>query len=166
MDDFFAELEAEIASATATAALKAKAAEARKTAATMRLPSATRAAAQAEFKELSALLDASLWTSVSTIALFSEQRCDGCGSVSRTFLQFMELQQLIRKPTTQKWVRISRPVSEDILPREAMVQPHVTHICPDCCEDHGFVIDQASELRSTAFPVAPSQTYIQEDLNG
>jgi hypothetical protein len=165
MDDFFAELEAEIASATKVSNLKAQAANARKTAATMKLPPKVRADALAEFKELQAILEASEWTSISTIALFSEQRCDGCGSISRAFLQFMELQQLIRKPSTQKWVRIARPVAEDILPRETMVQPHYTHICPDCCDDHGFVLADASELHSTPFPIAPSQTYIQEDLN-
>lgn len=167
MDDFFAELEAEANKHIALAQTKAKASKL-KAMSNNRARGVTtemRTKAAEEYKELAAILAAAEWASVSTIALFSEQRCDGCGSVSRIFLQFMELQQLIRQPTTQKWVRVSRPAPAELLPRETVIQPHYTHICSDCCEDHGFSLDHPSTLAPASAPVAPSASYHQEDIN-
>lgn len=162
MDDFFAELEAEIATATAKNKLKSDAVELRKKANNMRLPSATRAAASAEFKSISAILEAEAWTAVSTVALFTEQTCDGCGSVHRVFLQYMQLEQMKKKPSTQRWTRVAKP--HPTLPRESLIQPHHTHICEDCCEDHGFAIIGAARLPANQ-AIAPSLNYLQEDIN-
>lgn len=165
MDDFFAELNAEIAKHTAADQLKKSRDAAKKRANTVGLSSATRAKASAEFQELSKLLEASEWGAVKTIALFTEQSCDGCGSIHRTFLQYMEQQQMIRKPTSQRWVRISKPLDQTILPRETLIQPMTTHMCADCCEDHGFMIDTADYLKPREGVLTTSATYQQEDIN-
>lgn len=165
MDDFFAELEAEIATHTAKAKLKSDAEAARKKAHNTRLSPAARAEAASTYKELSAIVEAEQWGAVSTVALFTEQTCDGCGSVHRVFLQYMEVQAMIRKPSTQRWVRISKPVPEEVLPRETLIQPHRTHICSHCCEDHGFALEAASHLPVSQSALSVSQTYLQEDIN-
>jgi len=165
MDDFFAELEAEISQYVETAKLKKDRDAAKKRANTTSLPSAVRARASEEFKALNEILAAQEWASVKTLALFTEQTCDGCGSVHRIFLQYMELQQMVRKPTTQRWVRVTKPVPEDQLPRESLLQPMTTHICADCCEDHGFALLTGSRLAPRPEAVVPSFTYHQEDIN-
>ena len=161
-DDFFASLNAEIATIVSTAATRTKAAEARKKANNPRLSTEARQRAAAEFSELSAIIEKDLWIPTTVIALFTEQSCDGCGSVHRVFLQYMELQTYRTKPSTQRYVRAARPT--DTLPREVLIQPHRTHLCADCCEDHGFAIFEASYLAPRE-AVAPSFTYHQEDVN-
>lgn len=163
MDDFFASLDAEIAEALEKTKLKAKRDEAKRKANTVSLPTATRRRAAEEYKELSNLLAATEWASISTVAMFTEQSCDGCGSTHHIFLQYMELRQLIRKPSTQQWVRVTRP--DPALPRETLLQPMTTHICSHCCEDHGFALLSANRLSPRLECVAPSPTYTQEDIN-
>lgn len=165
MDDFFAELDAEIAKATRLDQIRRDRDNARKRANTKSLPSTTRAAASAEFKELSEILAAHEWRSTATIGLFHEQTCDGCGSVHRIFLQYMEEQVQIRRPETRRWVRISKPLNEHLLPRSTIVQPMTTHICSDCCEDHGFFLADAPMLINGSGPLVPSLNYSQEDIN-
>lgn len=163
-DDFFAMLDAEIAVANKAAKMKADREAARKKANNRHASAEARAAAKARFLDLDAQLAAQEWTPIKTIALFSEQRCDGCGSVHHVFLQYMECHELIRKPSTLRWVRVTKPDTD--LPREAMIQPMLTHICPSCCEEHGFSL--ASNPRQLALrkqAIAPSTTYIQEDIN-
>lgn len=162
-DDFFAELEADIAKYVEADKLKRDRDAAKKRANTMTLPSAVRARASEEYKALNELLAAQEWASVKTIALFTEQTCDGCGSIHRVFLQYMELQQMVKKPTTQRWVRVSKPSDE--LPRESLLQPMTTHVCADCCEDHGFALLTASRLAPRTDVLVPSFTYHQEDIN-
>ena len=164
-DDFFAELEADIAKYVEADKLKRDRDAAKKRANTMTLSSAARARAAEEYKALNEILAAQEWASISTIALFTEQTCDGCGSIHRVFLQYMELQQMIRKPTTQRWVRVSKPAPEHLLPRESLLQPTTTHICADCCEDHGFMLLTASRLAPREDVLVPSFTYHQEDIN-
>jgi hypothetical protein len=163
MDDFFAELEAEISQHIAADKLKKDRDAAKKRANNGQLPTAIRQAASATFKELSKLIEINEWASVKTIALFTEQTCDGCGSIHRTFLQYMQMEQLVRKPTTQRWVRVSRPSLD--LPRESLIQPMTTHLCADCCEDHGFALLSAERLAPRTENLAPSFTYVQEDIN-
>lgn len=163
MDDFFAQLEAEIAESTKLIKMKQDRDAARKKANTVSLPSATRQRAAEEYKLLSQALAATEWTAISTVALFTEQSCDGCGSKHHVFLQYMELRQQIRKPTTQQWVRVSKP--DPALPRETLLQPMETHICSHCCEDHGFGLLTASRLASRKDALSPSPTYTQEDIN-
>jgi len=163
MDDFFAELEAEIAVSLAATKLRSDRETARKKANTKTLPIAVRAAASEEYKAISKLLEAEEWSAVSTIALFTEQHCDGCGSTHRVFLQYMELQKQVRKDSTQRWVRVPRP--SELLPRETLIQPTTTHICADCCEDHGFAIEGAERLLDRTETFVPSFNYVQEDIN-
>lgn len=163
MDDFFAELEAEIAVHTAKAQLKSDAEAARKRAHNTRLAPAVRAAAATNYKELTALVELDQWAVTATVALFTEQTCDGCGSVHRVFLQYMEVQSMVRKPSTQRWIRTPKPSPDT--PRETLIQPHRTHICSDCCEDHGFALSSASHLPNSEAAIAISQNYFQEDIN-
>ena len=162
-DDFFAELEAEIAQATAKTKLKSDREAAKKAANNPHLSSASRQRASAEYRELSKLLEAEEWSIISTVALFTEQQCDGCGSVHRVFLQYMERQALVRKPSTQRYVRTPKPQSS--APLETLIQPHRTHICADCCEDHGFALLDANYLHPADTVANLSTTYTQEDIN-
>ena len=163
MNDFFAELEADIAKYVEAAKLKKDRDAAKKRANTVTLPSAVRARASEEYKALNAILAAQEWGAVKTQALFTEQTCDGCGSTHRVFLQYMELQQMIKHPSTQRWVRVSRPKSD--LPRETLLQPMVTHICADCCEEHGFGLLTGTRLLARQDCLTTSSTYQQEDIN-
>lgn len=165
MDDFFAELEADIAKHLAADKLKRDRDNAKKRANTTSLPSGVRAAASAEYKQLNELLAAQEWKAISTVAVFTEQTCDGCGSTHRIFLQFMEHQSMVRQATNQRWVRVTKPRPESELPRESLLQPITTHICSHCCEDHGFGLIQASRLAPRAEAVVPSFTYQQDDIN-
>jgi len=163
MDDFFAELEADIAKSLANDKLKKDREAARKKANTMTLSSAARAKALEEYREASKLLEAQEWRAVSLVAMFTEQTCDGCGSVHRIFIQYMEQQQMVRKPTTRRWLRRTSALNN--LPRETLIQPVTTHICADCCEDHGFVIETAGRLAQREDAPTISAEYFQEDIN-
>lgn len=162
-DDFFAMLDAEIAVATKATKLKADRDAAKRRANNMQSPQALRAKAKSEFQMLDAQLSVQEWTSTATVALFQEQQCDGCGSSHLTFLQYMVEQELIRKPSTKRWVRATKP--EPDLPRESLVQPMLTHICSHCCEDHGFALLTAKKLKPRRDAVSASNTYAQEDIN-
>lgn len=162
-DDFFAELEAEIAVATKASKLKADREAAKKRANNNHIPKAHRDRASADYRALDAELQTLEWVSTSTVAMFTEQTCDGCGSIHHVFLQYMETQQLIRKPTTQRWRRVTKPDPD--LPRESLLQPMLTHICSNCCEDHGFALLTAKRLKSRKETITPSFTYDQEDIN-
>lgn len=162
--DFLAELDAELAEVAAKAKKASQLEKLRKQTNNMRLPSNLRAEAKASYLALQAEADQFSWLPTTSIALFSEQLCDGCGSVHRVFLQFMELQTHRTKPSTQRWVRVSKPLSD--LPRESMIQPLSTHICADCCEDHGFGISPSTSRLETSTSITVSSNYIQEDING
>ncbi len=161
--DFFAELDAELATIMAKSKKAAQLKAARKKANNSRLPSATRQAAKSEFLALQSEVEASLWVPTASIALFTEQICDGCGSIHRTFLQFMELQTRVSKSSTQRWIRTSKP--HPALPRETMIQPLTTHICADCCIDHGFDFHPDSTRLEISTSLTVSPNYIQEDIN-
>jgi len=165
LDDFFASLNAEIETELAKTRAASNAEALKKKAHNMRLDPKTRAAAGEEYKAIQAGIEAEQWMTVSTTALFTEQTCDGCGSVHQIFLQFMECQQLKRKPTTQRWARVTKPTSWDELPRKTLIQPHRTHICSDCCQDHGFYLSAAEALLPATQVSVPSLTYTQEDIN-
>lgn len=162
MDDFFSQLEAQIAASTAAAKLKTDRDKALKLSNNMRVSTAVRRAALVEVAEINQLLEAEEWAVLAAVALFTEQSCDNCGSTHRVFLQFMERQALKRKSSTQRWVRTSRPTAG--APLETLIQPHQTHICADCCHDFGFVLLDAARLDCGEMPNV-SRTYRQEDLN-
>lgn len=162
-DDFFAELEAEIAVATAKSKVRTDREAAKKAANNPRLPQAARLRAKEDYLELSKILEAEEWQIVSTVALFTEQQCDGCGSSHRVFLQYMERQSMVKKPSTQRYLRTPKPTTG--APLETLIQPHRTHICADCCEDHGFALLEASYLAPSETAANLSTTYTQEDIN-
>lgn len=161
-DDFFAELNAELAVLTKKETIRGKRNIASKIAHNSRLPSAVRAAAMEEYKLLSTLLEAEKWRAVETIALFQQQDCDSCGSSHRMFIQYMEVEELIRLPSTRKWHRVARPSLN--LPKGKLTQTSITHICAECCEDYGFHSHTKNSL-GTILEFTLSPTYHQEDLN-
>ncbi len=163
-DDFFAELNAEIAKATAKTRLKSDADKLRKTAHNMRLSPRQRAEAAAEFKSIQAIVEAEMWEVVRCGALFSEQSCDGCGSIHHNFLQFMQEERRVKDHRTRRWIRVALPQSG--LALETIIQPLTTHICSDCCEDHGFnVMAPSIRLLPREGALTVSATYAQGDIN-
>lgn len=162
-DDFLAMLDAEIDKTLAKSNLASKAEAAKRKANNTSLPSGIRAAASKEFHETQALLEAEQWGAVSSIALFAHQSCDSCGSVHKTFLQYMEEQVLLRRTTTRRFLRVAGP--NPILPKRIMAQTSTTHICSDCCSDFGFHFNSEVSFMQMQTPLAPSPSYEQEDLN-
>lgn len=163
MDDFFAELEAEIQTALAKTNLKAKASELKRQAFDRTVGQRVRDRAMAEWKTIQAMIEAEHWRPVATVALFTEQQCDGCGSVHRVFLQYMERQAHINKRMGERYSRTSLPNPD--LARETLIQPHRTHICADCCEDHGFGLAFAMSLSVSPSALNISDNYLQGDIN-
>lgn len=164
-DTFFAELEAEIASATAKSNLKADAAVLKKQANNMRLSATTRRRAAEDYRAIQAIVEAEAWQIIRSGALFAEQVCDGCGSIHYNFLQYMQEEEKIRDPRTRRWVRVFVPAEG--FPRETIIQPLATHICSDCCEDHGFDAKKPNiRLLAREGSLTVSSTYIQGDING
>jgi hypothetical protein len=118
---------------------------------------------KAKLSEVDATLEAMIWTPMAAVAFFAEQSCDSCGSSHRMFLQHMEKQSTGKFRPTTRWKRVSRPNPD--LPTEVVIQHSVTHICFDCCEDHGFSFPSA-ELKfiSSEAPFTISPTYEQDEL--
>jgi hypothetical protein len=164
-DDFFDQLNAEIAQITAKSKLKADATKLKKAANNMRLPASERQAALAEFRSIQSIVEADLWRAVKIAALFTEQKCDGCGSIHYNFLQYMLEEQMIKHPTTIRWTRV--PIPPKGLARCSIIQPLATHVCADCGEDHGFN-PQTPEVRLLPAEggLTVSATYQQGDING
>lgn len=164
-DDFLALLEAEIADASAKSKLKSDAKELKKKAHNMRLSTKARAEAAKEYREIQAIVEADQWIPIRSGALFAEQVCDGCGSIHFNFLQYMEQQRNFKNASTVRWVRVSLPNLE--LEKETIIQPLTTHICSDCCEDHGFDARKPTiRLMPVEGSLTVSHTYVQGDING
>ncbi len=163
-DDFFDMLNAEIAEATKTSRLKADAGKLKKQAHNMRLSPQMRQAAADEFKSIQAIVEANEWELVRVGAMFTEQACDGCGSIHHNFLQYMKEERKVRDKHTRRWVRIGKPILGCEL--ETIIQPLTTHICSHCCEDHGFNVNAPSiRLLPRDGALTVSQTYAQGDIN-
>ena len=163
MDDFLAQLDAELSAQTAKSAKVKQLETLRQKAENLHVPSSVRGPAKAEWLTLSSELDTYIWQALSTSALFTEQTCDGCGSIHRTFLQFMEHQVHKTKPSTSRWVRVAKP--QPSLPRETLIQPLSTHLCSDCCEDHGFAFAPTTRRLHLSESLTTSPLYHQDDLN-
>lgn len=164
-DAFFAELNAEIATATAKSRLRGDAAKLKREALNMRLSARTRQRAADELRSIQAIIEAETWQIIRSGALFAEQSCDGCGSVHYNFLQYMQQEQKIRDPRSVRWVRVLIPAEG--LERETILQPLTTHICSDCCIEHGFDIERPNvRLLPREGSLTVSSTYIQGDING
>lgn len=164
-DDFFAELNSEIAAATAKKLLKSDAAKLKKQALNTRLSEHTRRRARAEYESLQAIVEANQWEVVCCGILFAEQSCDGCGSIHYNFLQYMQQEQKVRDPHSRRWTRIPVPVHGMEL--ETIIQPLTTHICSDCCADHGFnILTPTIRLMPHSGALTVGSNYIQEDING
>lgn len=164
-DDFFQLLDAEIAEAVAKSKLKSDAQKLKKRANNMQLSPAERAEAAAEWRSVQAIVEANDWEPVYSAAFFTEQNCDGCGSTHRTFLQYMQKEESVRKRNTFRWVRVPLPMAG--LPKETIIQPLITHICADCAPDHGFDPEMPeTRLMPLAGGLTVSSTYVQGDING
>jgi hypothetical protein len=161
-DDFLAELDAELSALASTSTRKAQAEALKKKLANTRLSTEVRREAREEYRIIQAQIDAHQWIPTASIALFSEQTCDGCGSVHRTFLQFMEQQAYKPRPSTVRSLRVEK--INLALDREVIIQPLQTHVCADCCHEHGFAFVRASFLKPAEF-ITTSPTYQQEDIN-
>ncbi len=161
--DIFAELDAEIAQATAKPKLEK---DRKALMAKLRDNRLSREAAANIRNELSAvdqMLDSIIWTPMSAVAFFVQQDCDACGSTHKVFLQHMEKQSTGTHNPTTRYKRVRRPNPD--LPCEVVVQQSTTHICADCCEDFGFSFPSAEiKFVSTEAPFAISPTYEQDDL--
>lgn len=157
-DKFFDALDVEIREQLRKTETIKKGTAARKRAST---PFAT-AADRANWQEQQPIFEAEIYKSIATVALFAKQECDGCGSVHSMFLQYMERQIEYERPQNKRLKRVTKPAPG--LPRETLIQKTTTHICADCCTDHGFSIeDNLIIIRDN---IAPSQTYSQDDING
>lgn len=164
-DDFFAELEAEMAVHIAKSKLKTDAATLKREANNMRLDANIRKRKLEEWRAVHAIIDANAWEPIRAGALFSEQVCDGCGSIHRTFLQFMQLEEKITNRSSRRWTRVALPMEG--LPRETIVQPLKTHFCADCADDHGFDAKNPSiRLMPLVGGLTVSSNYVQGDING
>lgn len=162
--DFFAELNAEIKQATDKAERMKKAEALRKASNNRFATKEQRQLSKAEYEKLRTELEAATWVTDAYYAMFSEQTCDGCGSTHRTFLQYMALQHSLRTRATQRFTPIARPNGLE-LPRHIMIQPLVTHICDDCCTEHGFDFTSPNVLRRVPGQITVSAGYHQEDIN-
>lgn len=165
-DDFFDQLNAEIAEATAKAKLKKDAAKLAKDVNNYKLGAAERQRAKEDLASLQAILDATMWKPIAVGALFTEQHCDGCDTIHHTFLQYMQYEEKLNQPTTKRWVRLAVPM-DNKLPRETIVQPITTHMCAACAPEHGFDVDAPSiRLMPSVGTITVSSTYVQGDING
>lgn len=164
-DDFFDFLNGVIDEAAKKQALKKDAAKLKKDANNFQLSPRARAKAAAEWRAIQAIVEANQWRVVQTAAFFTEQLCDGCGSVHHNFLQYMQEEVKVKNPSDRRWVRTALP--EEGIERTTIVQPLKTHICSDCCDDHGFNANApAIRLMPMEGGLTVSATYNQGDING
>lgn len=159
--DFLAILDAEISQVISKADLVNK----RKLAVTKvnstRSTSTTRAFAKIEIADLNHQIAALQWKVIGTVALFTEQHCDNCGSDHRVFLQYMEKLETNFGPKVERLSRVPKPHLN--LPRSVHIQHTITHNCYDCCGELGFDLGKA-ERRLNGQPFGLSRSYIQEEI--
>jgi hypothetical protein len=161
--DFLAELDAEIAKVSSKADLTTKRKKAMSALYNPRSTSSAKAKAKASLEGINAQLAAIIWKPEASVAFFVEQSCDGCGSVHRMFLQYMQREVTWKTAVTTRWSRVNRPSPS--LPREVIVQATETHVCGDCMEDHGFDYTTAEiKFISHSDPFVASPDYVQEEL--
>lgn len=121
-----------------------------------------RADAKRELALVDAQIEQLIWYPVAAVALFTEQRCDYCGSVHRIFLQHMEEQHTQAGSHVSRLIRVPRPRPD--LPRRVVLQVSLTHFCADCCGDFNFSLVDAEEKFKGYDAFAVSGTYVQEEL--
>lgn len=163
-EDFFASMDAAISKVTA----KSKLLDRKKKLQTdlnpaRHMTTTTRDALKRELHEVSAELERIQWLAIGSIALFTSQHCDNCGSNHSMFLQHMQEQVTSSGPRVTRYARVGRPASD--LPRRVVIQPTVTHVCADCCGEFGFDLAMA-EIKFAEFsePFAVSKTAVQEEI--
>lgn len=157
-DPFFDQLNAEIDAAMKRAKRISSGKAARDRAST---PFAT-AADKENWQLQREAYEAETWQSVAIVALFGEEQCDGCGSNHQVFLQFMEQQIEIARPANRRFRRVQKVTQG--LPKKVLVHKTTTHICCDCCGDHGFELENATQIKSQT-PVIASRFHHSEDIN-
>ena len=168
MDDFLADLEAEIASDLDKRRKAVEAEALRRKSLNQRLPLQTRLAARTAFRQTAAEIEALNWETIGVAAIFTEQTCRRCGSIHRIFLQFMlRERRWVVKPFTERYIRLAPNATlPEELPRSVIIQPHITQICESCCAAEGFAILTATRLREVIIPSVPhsddkESTYVQ-----
>lgn len=100
------------------------------------------------------------WQNQRLIALFTQQACSGCGSTHRTFLQFMHEDRHLRSKAL-RYQRTATPLYG--LPRACMVQKLKTHICADCCQEHGFSPHEPELFLASSHLLTASTSYHAEE---
>lgn len=163
-DEFFAELNADIAKLTAKSDLEAKQEKARKATNNHHSPPSARAQARADLAETTEQLEVMRWKSEANVALFSTQACDGCASVHSMFVAFMIRQSTVSGSKVSRLQRTIRP--ELGLPNEVLKQQFHSHMCVDCASDFGFFPnDGRLQDMGKGEPYMPSKGYEAEELN-
>lgn len=162
-DDFLLALDRELSATVSKAKLQSDLAKTRNKLISNAVSSEAKIQLRSEYAHLSEELNKILWRPIASVALFSIQHCDNCASKHQTFISYMQRQESIQTKGIMRWIRMSKPISG--LLTEVIKQVTITHICADCCAEHGFDITLGEvkfSRHSEAFSV--SIDYVQEEL--
>lgn len=166
-DDFLADLMKEVQKTTEEALLKSKVVDLQKKIRDRRFSDEKKLELLSDLGEAQARLQVIMWRPLANVAFFTTQKCDGCGSEHSVFLQYMQRQETTSGAKVSRYQRVSRPHPE--LPNEVIKQVTETHVCVDCCEDHGFTMSAAvskfqRNMLSDTRPFSVSSGYVQEEV--
>lgn len=161
--DILSQLDAELAKVSKKSALETERLRLSKKLQDRRIGDEQRQTLRAQLTSVSAELDLIRWRIESSVALFTTQHCDNCGSTHRVFLQFMEEQRTIRSPFVYRYVRVAKPTSG--LPTKVLNQLKTTHICADCCSDWAYDLGNATLILGHIEQLNIAPNYEPADLN-
>lgn len=161
--DILSQLDAELAKVSKKSALETERLRLSKKLQDRRIGDEQRQTLRAQLSSVSAELDLIRWRVESSVALFTTQQCDNCGSTHRVFLQFMEEQRTIRAPFVYRYVRVAKPTSG--LPTKVLNQLKTTHICADCCSDWSYDLNAATLILGHVEQLNIAPNYEPADLN-
>lgn len=161
--DILSQLDAELAKVSKKSALETERLRLSKKLQDRRIGDEQRQTLRAQLSSVSVELDLIRWRVESSVALFTTQHCDNCGSTHRVFLQFMEEQRTIRAPFVYRYVRVAKPTSG--LPTKVLNQLKTTHICADCCSDWSYDLNTATLILGHVEQLNIAPNYEPADLN-
>lgn len=161
--DILAQLDQELAKVSKKSALETERLRLSKKLQDRRLGEDQRTTLRAQLTSVSVELDLIRWKILRSVALFTTQHCDNCGSTHRVFLQFMEEQATIRTPLVYRYVRVAKPTAG--LPTKVLNQLKTTHICADCCADFDYDINDATLILGHVEQLNIAANYEPADLN-
>lgn len=164
IDPFFAELDALIAPVAKKQALLDRQKKIRADLRPNRhIKANVRESLSNELGEIARELELIQWLPQASVAMFSIQHCDNCGSDHSAFLGHFTRQITSAGAICQRWVRITKPDSS--LPKEVIKQATVTHVCIDCVEEFGYDFAAGQvKLAGNSEPFAVSMKYQQEEI--